>query len=41
MTCCRDQPNFNIDLKAMRRRFLVLQQKAHPDSFSQAPKVRI
>ncbi|KAI8890288.1 Co-chaperone Hsc20 [Backusella circina FSU 941] len=34
----KDQPNFNIDLKAMRRRFLILQQKAHPDSYSQAPK---
>lgn len=36
---CRDQPTFDIDLKAMRRQFLMLQQKAHPDSFSQAPKV--
>ncbi|KAK4514634.1 uncharacterized protein ATC70_002235 [Mucor velutinosus] len=34
----KDQPTFDIDLKAMRRQFLMLQQKAHPDSFSQAPK---
>ncbi|KAG2215038.1 hypothetical protein INT46_008272 [Mucor plumbeus] len=34
----KDIPTFNIDLKAMRRRFLLLQQKAHPDSYSQAPK---
>ncbi|CAO0797359.1 unnamed protein product [Mucor circinelloides] len=34
----KDQPTFDIDLKAMRRQFLMLQQKAHPDSYSQAPK---
>ncbi|KAI8980334.1 hypothetical protein BDB01DRAFT_797441 [Pilobolus umbonatus] len=34
----KDEPVFNIDLKAMRRQFLSLQQKAHPDSFSRAPK---
>lgn len=35
----RDKATFNIDLKALKRQFLLLQQKAHPDSFSQAPKV--
>ncbi|KAI9357533.1 Co-chaperone HscB, C-terminal oligomerization domain-containing protein [Pilaira anomala] len=34
----KDQPTFDIDLKALKRQFLILQQKAHPDSFSQAPK---
>ncbi|KAG2200756.1 hypothetical protein INT47_002800 [Mucor saturninus] len=34
----KDKPTFNIDLKALKRQFLLLQQKAHPDSFSQAPK---
>ncbi|KAG2230533.1 hypothetical protein INT48_001185 [Thamnidium elegans] len=35
----KDKPTFNIDLKSMKRKFLSLQQKAHPDSYSQAPKV--
>ncbi|KAI9484051.1 MAG: Co-chaperone HscB, C-terminal oligomerization domain-containing protein [Benjaminiella poitrasii] len=34
----RDKPTFDIDLKAMKRRFLMLQQKAHPDSFSNGSK---
>ncbi|KAI8647225.1 HSCB C-terminal oligomerization domain-containing protein [Parasitella parasitica] len=34
----KDIPTFSIDLKAMRKQFLLLQQKAHPDSYSQAPK---
>ncbi|KAG1451053.1 hypothetical protein G6F56_008184 [Rhizopus delemar] len=29
---------FNIDLKALRKSFLILQQKAHPDSYSNAQK---
>jgi hypothetical protein len=36
----RDKPTFDVDLKLMKRKFLLLQQKAHPDSFSQAPKVK-
>lgn len=35
----RDKPVFDIDLKSLRKQFLLLQQKAHPDSYSQAPKV--
>ncbi|GAA5807573.1 hypothetical protein MFLAVUS_000938 [Mucor flavus] len=34
----KDKPTFNIDLKFLKKKFLMLQQKAHPDSFSQAPK---
>ncbi|CAO3616304.1 unnamed protein product [Mucor hiemalis] len=34
----KDKPTFNVDLKFMKRQFLTLQQKAHPDSYSQAPK---
>ncbi|KAG1152937.1 hypothetical protein G6F37_000650 [Rhizopus arrhizus] len=34
----KQNPNFDIDLKSLRRRFLALQQKAHPDSYSNAHK---
>ncbi|OBZ87655.1 Iron-sulfur cluster co-chaperone protein HscB, mitochondrial [Choanephora cucurbitarum] len=34
----KEKPSFNIDLKALKKRFLILQQKAHPDSYSQAAK---
>ncbi|KAI8369665.1 Co-chaperone HscB, C-terminal oligomerization domain-containing protein [Blakeslea trispora] len=34
----KEKPSFNIDLKALKKRFLTLQQKAHPDSYSQAAK---
>ncbi|KAI8078062.1 Co-chaperone HscB, C-terminal oligomerization domain-containing protein [Gilbertella persicaria] len=34
----KNKPKFNIDLKALKKRFLILQQKAHPDSYSQAAK---
>ncbi|KAI9016422.1 Co-chaperone HscB, C-terminal oligomerization domain-containing protein [Phycomyces nitens] len=33
-----DEPTYNVDTKALRRKFLRLQQKAHPDSYSQASK---
>ncbi|CEG66256.1 Putative Fe-S protein assembly co-chaperone HscB [Rhizopus microsporus] len=34
----KQEPTFDIDLKALRRRFLLLQQKAHPDSYSNSHK---
>ncbi|KAI8990891.1 Co-chaperone HscB, C-terminal oligomerization domain-containing protein [Mycotypha africana] len=34
----KDKAKFDIDLKAMRKRFLLLQQQAHPDSYSQKDK---
>ncbi|KAL0079250.1 HSCB C-terminal oligomerization domain-containing protein [Phycomyces blakesleeanus] len=33
-----DEPTFDVDTKALRMKFLRLQQKAHPDSYSQASK---
>lgn len=35
----RNAPTFDVDLKALKRKFLLLQQKAHPDSYSQASPV--
>ncbi|KAI7861691.1 hypothetical protein BDF14DRAFT_1865699 [Spinellus fusiger] len=34
----KDEPTFEVDAKSLRLKFLRLQQKAHPDSYAQAPK---
>ncbi|KAI8148478.1 Co-chaperone HscB, C-terminal oligomerization domain-containing protein [Fennellomyces sp. T-0311] len=38
LICCWKEPTFDVDFKTMRRKFLGLQQKAHPDSYSQSSR---